>query len=96
MDGRADGATPGIGTEGLGVLVFGEAKGLHHDLGEIGEGASGSGRDMAAGGGGEESSEGGVEIASGKIITGEDNGDLAAELVGGVGLLEFASVKTAK
>ena len=50
----------------------GEMDALDHDLGEIGEGAGGFGRDVAAGGGGEEASESGVEIARGGVMAGEE------------------------
>ena len=49
------------GVGGAGVRLLGEMDALDHDLGEIGEGAGGFGRDVAAGGGGEEASESGVE-----------------------------------
>ena len=49
---------------------------------------------MAAGGGGEEASESGIEIAGGEVMAGEKVGDFAAELLSGLGLVEFAVVET--
>ena len=61
VDGRADGVAPAVAAEGAAVFVSCKVDALDHDLGEIGEGAGGFGRDVAAGGGGEEASESGVE-----------------------------------
>jgi hypothetical protein len=86
---------PGVGAEGVDVFGFGEVDALNHDLGEV-SAAGGLGRDVAASGGGEEAAKSGVEITRGKIVAGEEMGDFAAELAGGVGLLEFASVGIAE
>jgi len=93
VDGGADGAAPGVAAESTAVLLLGELDALDHDLGEVGEGAGGFGRDVAANGGGEEASEGGVEIAGGEVMAGEEMSDFAAEAVGGLGLVEFAGVE---
>lgn len=92
VDGGADFAAPGVGTERFGVFVLCEVDALDHDLGEIGEGARGFGRDVAADGGSEEASEGGVEIAGGEIASGKEMSEFAAELVGGVDAIAAARV----
>lgn len=92
VDGGADFAAPGVGTERFGVFVLCEVDALDHDLGEIGEGARGFGRDVAADGGCEEASEGGVEIAGGEIASGKEMSEFAAELVGGVDAIVTARV----
>ncbi len=94
VDGGTDGIAPGIGTEAVAVFVFREMDALDHDLAEIGEGARGFGRDVATSGGGEEASEGGVEIAGGEVMAGEEMGDFAAEALVGLRLVEFAGVET--
>lgn len=43
--------------------------------------------------GGEDTAQGGSEIAGGDVIAGEEEGDVAAELVGGAGLGFFAGVE---
>jgi hypothetical protein len=43
VDGIADGPAPGVGAEGVDVLVLGKMDGLGESLGEIGEGAGGAG-----------------------------------------------------
>ena len=96
VDGGTDRITPGVRTEGVAVFVFREMDALDHDLGEVGEGAGGFGRDVAAGGGGKEASQGGVEIAGGEVMAGEEMSDFAAQALGGLGLVEFAGVETAE
>jgi hypothetical protein len=59
--------------------VLGEVDGLHESLGQIGDGAGGSGFYIAAEDGGDEASQGGAEIAGGKVITGEEVGKVFAE-----------------
>ena len=71
-----------------------EVDALDHDLGEIGEGAGGFGRDVAADSGGEEASEGGVEIAGGEVASGEEVDEFAAELVGSVDAIVAAGVES--
>ena len=63
---------------------------MDHDLGEVGESARGFGRDVAADGGGEEASESGVEIASGKVASGEEMSEFMTEGFGGVGAVVAA------
>ncbi len=94
VDGGTDGIAPGIGTEAVAVFVFREMEALDHDLAEIGEGAGGFGRDVATSGGGEEASEGGVEIAGGEVMAGEEMGDFAAKALGGLRLVKLAGVET--
>jgi hypothetical protein len=96
IDGRADGVAPTVAAEGAAVFLLGELNALHHNLGEIGEGGSGFGLDVALGRGGEEAAEGGVEIAGGKITAGKEIGDVAADVLGGLGLRLLARVKAAE
>ncbi len=91
-DGIADGLAPGVGAEGIGVLILGEMDGLDESLGEIGEGAGGSRLNVAADDGGQEATEGGAEIAGGKVFAGEEIGEFAGEFIGGAGLGVFAGV----
>ncbi len=91
-DGIADGLAPGVGTEGVDVFVLGKMDGLGESLGEIGEGAGGAGLNVAADDGGQETPEGGAEIAGGKVLAGEEIGQFAGEFIGGAGLGVFAGV----
>jgi hypothetical protein len=90
VDGIADGPAPGVGAEGVDVLVLGKMDGLGESLGEIGEGAGGAGLNVAANDGGQEAAEGGAEIAGGEVFTGEEIGQFAGEFIGGAGLGVFA------
>jgi len=92
VDGIADGLAPGVGTEGVDVLILGDVDGLDEGLGEIGEGAGGARLDVAADDGGQEAAEGGAEIAGGEVFTGEEIGEAAGEFTGGAGLGVFAGV----
>jgi len=76
--GEADGLAPGVGAEGVDVFVLGEMDGLGESLREVGEGAGGAGLDVAAGNGGEETCEGGAEVAGGEIVAGEEVVEIAA------------------
>ena len=96
VDGGADGVAPVVAAEGAAVLLLSELNALHHDLGEIGEGASGFGLDVALGCSGKEAAEGGVEIAGGKITAGEEIGDVAADVLGGLGLRLLAGMEIAE
>jgi hypothetical protein len=91
-DGIADGFAPGVGAEGVDVLVLGKRDGLDESLGEIGEGAGGAGLDVAADDGGQEAAEGGAEIGGGKVSAGEEIGEFAGEFIGCAGLGVFAGV----
>jgi hypothetical protein len=92
LDGIADGLAPGVGAEGVDVLVLGKMDGLGQSLGEIGEGAGGAGFDVAASYAGDEAAEGGAEIAGGEVLAGEEIGQVAAEFIGGAGLGFLAGV----
>jgi hypothetical protein len=91
-DGIADGAAPGVGAEGVGVLVLGKMDGLGESLGEIGEGAGGAGLNVTANDGGQEAAEGGAEIAGGKVFARKEIGEVVSEFTGGAGLGVFAGV----
>src|SRR5260370_36705245 len=91
-DGIADGFAPGVGAEGVDVLVLGKRDGLGESLGEIGEGAGGAGLNVATDDGGQEAAEGGAEITGGEVLAGEEIGQFAGELIGGAGSRVFAGV----
>jgi hypothetical protein len=74
VDGVADGFAPGIGVEGVGVFVLGDVDGLQESLGQIGNGAGGSGFYVAADNGGDEAAQGGAEITGGEVAAGEEVG----------------------
>jgi hypothetical protein len=92
VDGIADGFAPGVGAEGVDVLVLGEMDGLNEGLGEIGEGAGRAGLDVAASYAGDEAAEGGAEIAGGEVFTGEEIRKVAGEFIGSAVLGVFAGV----
>ena len=91
VNGIANGLAPRVGAEGVGVFVLGKMDGLGESLGEIGEGAGGSRLNVAADDGGQEATEGGAEIAGGKVFAGEEIGEFAGEFIGGAGLRVFAA-----
>jgi hypothetical protein len=91
-DGIADGLAPAIRAEGVGVFVLGDVDGLHESLGQVGDGAGGSGFYIAADDGGDEASQGGAEIAGGKVVTGEEIGEVFAERLCGTGASFFLGV----
>jgi len=63
-------------------------EGLHH----VGDGAGEFGFYIAADDGGDEAREGGAEIAGGKIVAGEEAGEVFAEFFSGLGLGFFLGV----
>jgi len=67
--------------------------GLQERLGEIGKGGGGSRFDLAAGNGGKEAAQGGGQITGGEIIAGEEIGEVAAKLFGGLDLRLLAGVE---
>jgi hypothetical protein len=85
FDGVADGLAPAVGAEGVGVFVLGDVDGLHESLGQVGDGARGSGFYFAADDGGDEASQGDAEIAGGKVVTGEEIGEVLAEFLRSAG-----------
>ena len=74
-----DGLAPAVGAEGVDVFVLGEVDGLQEGLGQVGDGARGSGLYIAADDGGDEASQGGAEIAGREIVAGEKVGEVFAE-----------------
>ena len=96
VDGVADGLAPAVGAEGLDVFVLGDVDGLQESLGQVGDGAGGSGFDIAAEDGGDEASEGGAEIAGGEVAAGEEVGQVFAERLGGAGASFFLGVVEAE
>ena len=85
VDGVADGFAPVVGVEGLTVFVLGHADCLQESLGQVGDGAGGSGFYIATENGGDEVAEGSAEIAGREVVAGEEVGQVFAEIVCGVG-----------
>jgi len=85
VDGVADGLAPGVDAESVDVFVLGEVDGLHESLRQVGDGAAVSGFYVAADNGGDEASQGGAEIAGGKVVAGEEVGQVFAECFCGAG-----------
>ena len=71
VDGVADGIAPAVSAEGVDVFVLGEVDGLQESLGQVGDGAGGSGFYVAADNGGNKAAEGGGEVVGGEIAAGE-------------------------
>ena len=95
-EGRADGAAPRVRAEGVDVFVLGEVEGLNKSLAEVSEGRSGFGFDVALGDGDEKAGQGGVEVASGYVGTGEEAGDFFAGVFGSQRLGLLAGVEEAE
>jgi hypothetical protein len=96
VDGVADGFAPVVGVEGLTVFVLGDANGLEESLGQVGDGAGGSGFYIAPDNGGEDAAEGGAEIAGGEVVAGEEVGQVFAERFCSVGANFFLGVVEAE
>jgi hypothetical protein len=79
VDGGADGFAPAVGAEGVDVFVLGDVDSLQLCLDHVGDGAGESGFYVAADYGGDEASEGGVEIAGGEVVAGEEGGEVFGE-----------------
>jgi hypothetical protein len=79
VDGIADGFAPVFCAEGVDVFVLADVDGLHESLGQVGDGAGGSGFYIAADHGGVEACQGGAEIAAGDVVAGEEVGQVFAE-----------------
>jgi len=78
VDGGADGFAPAVSAEGVDVFVLGEADGLRQGLEHVGDGAGEFGFYFAADDGRDEACEGGAEIAGGKVVAGEEVGEVFA------------------
>ena len=89
VDGVADGFAPGVCAESVDVLVLGDVYSLQESLGQVGDGAGGSGFDIAAEDGGNEASQGGAEVAGGEVVAGEEVGQVLAEIICGAGASFF-------
>src|SRR5437870_1854076 len=96
FDGVADGLSPAVGAEGVDVFVLGDVDRLHERLGQVGNGASGSGFYIAADDGGDEARQGGAEIAGGEVVAGEEVGQVFAEFLRGTGAGFFLGVVEAE
>src|SRR6266446_673943 len=89
VDGIADGFAPAVGTEGVDIFLLGDADGLQESLGQVGDGAGGSGFNIAA-------DQGGAEIAGGEVVAGEEVGQVTAERLRGAGASFFLGVVEAE
>ncbi len=58
--------------EGVDVFLLGDVDGLQEGLGQVGDGAGGSGFYITAEDGGDEAAQSGAEIASGEVVAGEE------------------------
>jgi hypothetical protein len=96
FDGVADGFAPAVAAEGLRIFVLGDVDGLHEGLHQVGDGVGGFGLCVAAEDGGEEASQGGVEIAGGEVAAGEEVGQVFAEGFCGAGAGFFLGVVEAE
>jgi len=96
VDGVADGIAPAVSAEGVDVFVLGEMDGLQEGLGQVGDGAGGSGLYITAENGGEEAAQGGAEIAGGEVVAGKEVGQVFAERFCGVGAGFLLSVVEAE
>src|SRR6267142_6862857 len=96
VDGIADGFAPVVRAEGVDVFVLGDVDGLQESLGQIGDGAGGSGFYIAADYGGDEACQGGAEIAGGEVVAGEEVGQVFAEFFSGTGSGFFLGVVEAE
>ncbi len=92
FNGIADGFAPGIGAEGLTILVLGNVDGLHESLDQVGNGVGSFGFYIAADNGGDEACQGGTEIAGGKVVAGEEVVEVLAEFLCGAGAGFFLGV----
>ncbi|PYU51118.1 MAG: hypothetical protein DMG48_11330 [Acidobacteria bacterium] len=70
--------------------------GLRESLGQVGDGASGSGFYIAADNCGDEACQSGAEIAGGKVVAGEEGGQVFAEFLRGAGAGFFLGVVEAE
>ena len=96
VDGVADGFAPAVGAESVDVFALGDVDGLHESLDQVGEGVGGFGFYIAANNGGDETCQGGAEIAGGKVVTGEEEGQVFAESIDGAGAGLFLGVVEAE
>jgi hypothetical protein len=87
---------PAVGAEGVDVFVLGHADGLQEGLGQVGDGASGSGFYITTEDGRDEAAQGGAEIAGGEVVTGKEVGQVFAERFFGVGAGLFLGVVEAE
>ena len=94
--GGADGFAPAVGAESVDVFELGDVDGLQLGLEHVGDGAGESGLYIAADYGGDEASEGSAEIAGGKIVAGEEAGEVFAECFCGLRVGFFLGVVEAE
>ena len=96
VDPVADGIAPIVGAKGVDVLVPGEMDGLDEGLGEIGDGAGGARFYIALEDGGDETAKGSAQIVGGEVLSREEIGQFAGELIDGEGPGLFAGVVEAE
>ncbi len=85
FDGVADGFAPAVVAESIAIFVLGDVDGLHERLGQVGDGAGSSRFYIAADHGGDETRQGGAEIAGGKVVAGEEVVEIFPEFLCGAG-----------
>jgi hypothetical protein len=96
VDGVSDGFAPAVVAEGVGVFLLGDVDGLQESLHQVGDGVSGFGFHIAADNGGDETCQGGAEIAGGEVVAGEEVGQVFAERFCGAGAGFFLGVVEAE
>src|SRR6266852_9633621 len=90
--GVADGFAPAVPAESVDVFVLGDVDGLHESLDQVGDGVGGFGFYIAADNGGDETCQGGAEIAGGEVVAGEEVVQVFAEFMRGAGAGFFLGV----
>jgi hypothetical protein len=85
VDGAADDFAPAFGAVGVGVFLLGNVDGLREGLDHVGYGAGEFGFYIAADYGGDEAGQGGADVAGGKVVAGEETGEVFGESFRGLG-----------
>jgi len=96
VDGVSDGFAPAVVAEGVGVFLLGDVDGLKESLHQVSDGVGGFGFYIAADNGGDETCQGGAEIAGGEVVSGEEVGQVFAERFCGAGSGFFLGVVEAE
>ena len=96
VDGVSDGFAPAVVAERVDVFVLGDVDGLQESLHQVGDGVGGFGFYIAADNGGDETCQGGAEIAGGEVVAGEEVGQVFAERFCGAGAGFFLGVVEAE
>lgn len=83
----------GFRAEGVGIFFLGDLDGEQESLREIGERGGGARLDDTTGDCGEKAAQGGGQVAGRDVITRQEEKEIAAELVSGLGLRVLASME---